>query len=91
MDWIITAERTDTRISIMSILSHLKKWEIIIMWEDETNVFGNVTTFIYFDRKKEILDCTPSLLNPIVKANGFEDIDAFAKHYLKKDFHGFLK
>lgn len=91
MDWIITTDKTDTRISIMSILDHKRKWEIIIMWEDKTNQHGSVTTGIYFNRKKEIIDCNPDRLNPLVKANGFENIDAFAKHYLKKDFNGYLR
>lgn len=91
MDWIITTEKTDTRICIMSILDPKRKWEIIIMWDDKTNKFGYVCTGIHFNRKKEITFCDPDRLNPLVKENGFEDIDAFAKHYLKKDFNGYLK
>lgn len=90
MDWIITEDKTDTRISIMSIRD-CGKWVIDICWEDTKNHFGYVSTGIYFNRKKEIIGCDPDRLNPLVKANGFKDIDAFAKHYLKKDFHGFLK
>lgn len=90
MDWIITTEITDTRIYIMSILDQ-RKWVIDICWEDKNNHFGYVSTCIYFNRKKEIIWCDPNRLNPLVKANGFKDIQSFAKHYLKKDFKGYLK